>query len=746
VTTLDDELAVKTAPARAPKGRKHAPSKKRKGFRAWLRRWWWVFVVVPLVGAIGLLLTLFYVYSQLELPRTPPPLQTTYIYDRDGHQIATLHAAVDRTIIPLSKMPEQLQHAVVSVEDQDFYSHPGIDVLGIVRAAWTDLVEREIVQGGSTITQQLVKNVYAGQYVEDPKTGEQTYVLPPRTFGQKVRESLLAIKVEREFTKDEILAKYLNTVYFGRGAYGVQAAARTFFQKDASDLTVNESALLAGMIQSPSYYDPVDQEQGALDRRNFVLQQMANEGYLTQVRADQLAAKDIKVDPIEVGLNFPAKLGYFLDYTRRELIAKYSEGEVFGGGLQVTTTLDSDMQRYAQEAVANRLPTPGDPAAALVAIDPRDGAVRAMYGGKNFAASQVNLATGDGGSGRQAGSAFKPFTLAAAMEAGYSLNSRWSGPSSITIPDPKCYTDGRPWELQNAADEESGTFTLQQATAFSVNTVFAQVASAVGPEAIVDVAHRMGIRSPLEPVCSITLGSQSVTPLEMANAYATLAAHGWRHRATPLGTVDAADGNVLDQIGGRGKQELSRNDADLVTYALEGVISGGTGTAANIDRPAAGKTGTAQNYWDAWFCGYVPQLVTCVWVGYPQGQIPLENVEGVPAVFGGTIPAEIWHDFMTQATANMQVKDFPTPSFEGQTLGAPTPPPPTAPSVTPEPSPSPKPKPSPSPEPSPSPSPIPSPSPPPTTPPPTTPPPTASPPPTSPPAALPERIPLHDTS
>ncbi|HET8526046.1 MAG TPA: transglycosylase domain-containing protein, partial [Actinomycetota bacterium] len=592
-------MAVKTAPARAPKGRKHAPSKTRKGFRAWLRRWWWVFVVVPLVGAIGLLLTLFYVYSQLELPQTPPPLQTTYIYDRDGHQIATLHAAVDRTIIPLSKMPEQLQHAVVSVEDQDFYSHPGIDVLGIVRAAWTDLVEREIVQGGSTITQQLVKNVYAGQYVEDPKTGEQTYVLPPRTFGQKVRESLLAIKVEREFTKDEILAKYLNTVYFGRGAYGVQAAAQTFFQKDASDLTVNESALLAGMIQSPSYYDPVEEEQAALDRRNFVLQQMANEGYLTQERADQLGAKDIKVDPIEVGLNFPAKLGYFLDYTRRELIARYSEGEVFGGGLQVTTTLDSDMQRYAQEAVANRLPTPGDPAAALVAIDPRDGAVRAMYGGKNFATSQVNLATGDGGSGRQAGSAFKPFTLAAAMEAGYSLSSRWSGPSSITIPDPKCYTDGRPWELQNAADEESGTFTLQQATAFSVNTVFAQVASAVGPKAIVDVAHRMGIRSPLEPVCSITLGSQSVTPLEMANAYATLAAHGWRHRATPLETVDAADGNVLDQIGGRGRQELSRNDADLVTYALEGVISGGTGTAANIDRPAAGKTGTAQNYWDA---------------------------------------------------------------------------------------------------------------------------------------------------
>ena len=316
VTTLDDELAVKTSPARAPKVRKHAPSKKRKGFRAWFRRWWWVFVVVPLVGIIGVLLMLFYVYSQLELPKTPPPLQTTYIYDRDGHQIATLHASVDRTIIPLSEMPEQFRNAVISVEDQDFYNHPGVDVAGIFRAAWTDLVKREIVQGGSTITQQLVKNVYAGQYIEDPKTGEQTYVVPPRTFGQKVRESLLAVKVEREFTKDQILANYLNTVYFGRGAYGVQAAAQTFFQKDASDLTVNESALLAGMIQSPSYFDPVEQEQAALDRRNFVLQQMADEGYLTQERADQLGGKDIKVDPIEVGLNFPGKLGYFLDYTR----------------------------------------------------------------------------------------------------------------------------------------------------------------------------------------------------------------------------------------------------------------------------------------------------------------------------------------------------------------------------------------------------------------------------------------------
>ena len=370
MTTLDDELAVKTAPARAPKGRKHAPSKKRKGFKAWLRRWWWVFVVVPLVAVIGLLLTLFYVYSQLELPKTPPPLQTTYIYDREGNQIATLHSTVDRTIIPLSDMPLQLQHAVIAVEDQGFYEHPGIDVTGIFRAAWTDLVSGEIVQGGSTLTQQLVKNVYAGQYSEDPETGVETYVVPPRTLGQKVRESLLAIKVEREFTKDEILAKYLNTVYFGRGAYGVQAAAQTFFQKDASELSALESALLAGMVQSPSFYDPVEHEPEAKERRDYVLEQMASEGYLTAERAAQLEGRPIKVDPIEVGLNFPGKLGYFLDYTRRDLISTYGEGQVFSGGLQVTTTLDPQMQRYAEEAVANRLPTPGDPAAAVVAIDP----------------------------------------------------------------------------------------------------------------------------------------------------------------------------------------------------------------------------------------------------------------------------------------------------------------------------------------------------------------------------------------
>jgi penicillin-binding protein 1A len=706
-------VAVDTAARKTGRGRRHAPRAKRrqKGFKAWLRRWWWVFVVVPASAMLLVLAMLFYVYTRLELPSTPPPLQTTYVYANDGStQIATLHAGVDRTIIPISEMPKMLQHAVIAAEDKDFYHHPGIDPLGIVRAAWTDLVKHEVVQGGSTITQQLVKNVYAGEYVENPKTGEETYVVPPRTLSQKVKESLLAIKVEQEFTKDEILETYLNTVYFGRGAYGVQAAALTYWQKPASDLTLLESAMLAGLIQSPSTYDPAEDEPTARIRRNYVLDRMVADGYLDAGRAEVLKGQPVRVNPIDPGINFPAKLGYFLDHTRRALIGRYGESAVFGGGLKVTTTIDMDMQRAAEEAVATHLPLPEDPDAALVAIDPRTGGILAMYGGRDFNEEHVNLATGAGGTGRQAGSAFKMFTLVAALERGYDLNARWSGPGTITIRDPACYTNGQPWELSNASDSESGTFTLLQATTHSVNTVYAQVASAVTPAAIVDVAERMGIRSTLEPVCSITLGTQSVTPLDMTDAYATLAARGVRHKATPLREVDHPDGTV-DELGGHGEQVVDTNDADLATYALQTVITSGTGTRANIGRPAAGKTGTNEEYRDAWFCGYTPQLAACVWVGHAEGQIPMTNVEGFPEVFGGTIPALIWHDFMSSALEGRPVRYFTEPSFDGYTVGPPTPVPIPAPSMTPSPSPTESPSPSPSESPSPSPSESPSPSP-----------------------------------
>ena len=301
-------MAVGTAAHRAQKGRKHAPRKKRKAAKGFFRRWWWVFVAVPLLGLLVVLGLLYYMYRQIELPEAPPPLQTTYVYDRNGDLLTTLHSAVDRTIIPIEDMPRSLQRAVVAAEDQDFYGHPGIDPWGIVRAAWTDLVARETVQGGSTITQQLVKNIYAGSYETDPDTGQRVYTVPPRTFGQKVRESLLAIKVEQTYTKDEILATYLNTVYFGNGAYGVQAAAQTYWSKEANDLTLLESATLAGIIPSPSLFDPIEHPEDAKVRRDYVLGRMVADGYLDAARAEQLKAKPVRTTPLDRTQQFSPKI------------------------------------------------------------------------------------------------------------------------------------------------------------------------------------------------------------------------------------------------------------------------------------------------------------------------------------------------------------------------------------------------------------------------------------------------------
>jgi penicillin-binding protein 1A len=608
-----------------------------------------------------------------------------------------------------------------------------VDPVGLLRAAWTDLIKHQQVQGGSTITEQLVKQVYAGSYVKQPD-GTTEYVVPPRTIKEKIREALLAIKLEKSFTKDQILARYLNTIYLGHGAYGVEAAAQTYWGIDAKDLNLEESVTLAGLISSPSAFDPVDHPKHSKIRRDYALDQMVRYGYLGAARAAQLKARPVKTHPTTEVLNTPGNSEYFVDYTKRYLIGKYGGAKVFGGGLRVTTSLDMGLQRAAEAAVKSHLPSPSDPEGALVAIDPRNGQILAMVGGRDFHKSQVNLAVAGmrlrgetfGGTGRQAGSSFKAFTLAAAMKAGYDLNASWVGPGTITIPNTDCYTNGAPWTLSNASDSEAGVFSLAAATAHSVNTVFAQVAAQLGPQNIVDMAHALGIRSTLEPVCSITLGVEAINPLEMTNAYATLADHGIRHWADPLVELTNHNGKVIDDVATQPKQVLDPNDANLVTYALQGVISYGTGTLANIGRPAAGKTGTAQDYVDAWFCGYTPQLATCVWVGYPNGEIPLDSVEGVSPVFGGTIPAEIWHDFMSVAMQGQPVESFPVPSFEGHTIGPTTPvylpsPSPTAtptpsghpghsPSPTPTPTPSPSPtgtpSPSPSPEPTPSPTPI----------------------------------------
>jgi penicillin-binding protein 1A len=672
---VDTELPREGAPSRRPKHkagwktrrrlRKASARSKKRGF---IRRWWWLVLVLPFLGVIGVGGTLVWMYVHLDVPKAPPPLQTTYVYDSRGGLLTTLHAAVNRTIIPLSDMPLTLQHAVIATEDQDFYSHPGIDPFGIIRAAWADVTNRTIEQGGSTITQQYVKNVYTGN---------------DRTIARKVKEALLAIKLEQQYTKEQILSKYLNTIYFGNGAYGVEAAAKTYWRKDAKNLTILQSATLAATIAAPSTYDPLDNNARAAvkARRNYVLERMVSQGYLDAATATELEQAKVKTDPYTQGTS---RLSYFTDYARRTLVDKLAKttthGDretaaqmVYGGGLKVTTTLNRTWQDAAQAAIDSNLSAKGDPQAALVAIDPRNGAVRALVGGRNFQRSQVNLATGYGSPGRSAGSAFKMFTLAAAMEQKFSLNSVWSGPQSIVINDPECAgAGGAPWNPSNAGDGEAGTFTLEAATANSVNTIFAQLVTKLrnGPQDVVDVAHSMGIRSNLDPVCSITLGTQPVTPLEMTDAYATLAAQGIHHPATPLESVKSRKGQDLIRYPAKGDEALTKNQANLVTKALQGVITSGTGYPnAQLPRPAAGKTGTAQNYSDAWFCGYVPQLAACVWVGYLNDNKPLTNVEGVSPVYGGTIPAAIWHDFMIKAIQNMPVEQFPNPSQAGYTKG-----------------------------------------------------------------------------
>jgi penicillin-binding protein 1A len=637
-------------------GKQRKPRRQRRAFWGVIQ-----FALLPLFLALSIVALLatvgvsfgppatkfVHTYADLEVPVEPPMPQTTFVYDQDGRQVTTLHAGINRTEVPLSRISKYLQEAVIALEDRSFYKEGGISVPSMIRAAFVDVGSGQVQQGGSTLTQQYVKLMFTG--------GE-------RTIKRKLEEAVLAQKVDDMYSKDQILEKYLNAVYFGQGAYGAEAAAETYFGKPAADLNVLQAATLAGVIKAPATYDPVANPDGAKERRNLALQAMARDGYIQQDHAETWSKRPIKLHRAVPGSTTPA--AYFMDYVRRSLQTHFGVDQTFTGGLRVTTTLDPSLQAAAEDAIASHLSAPQDPSAALVAIDPHTGAIKAMVGGRDFDRVKFNLATQ---AHRQAGSAFKPFTLATAMTQKIDPNAVMNGPPQIEIPNPECddLQKQEHWQPSNFADESAGTMSLLQATAHSVNTIFAQLVVDVGPQNVADLAHKMGIRSKLQAVCSITLGSQAVTPLEMADAYATFASQGIHHAPTAISNVKDPSGKVVWQPNTHGSRALDPNDANLVTYALQGVITGGTGTAANIGRPAAGKTGTAQDFVDAWFCGYVPQLVACVWVGYSKGEITMENIEGFAHVFGGSIPAGIWHDFMTAALEGVPIEAFPTPSFVG---------------------------------------------------------------------------------
>jgi penicillin-binding protein 1A len=663
-----------------------------------------VLVPVLVVGLLAVFLLASPFSGSLPAERPSIDSQITRVYDRNGVEITNFRRFDTSLPVARGDIPPVLVDAVVAAEDQRFFSHKGVDSRGIIRAFTADLKGGGYVEGASTITQQYVRMAYVGD---------------ERTMGRKLREAVLAGRVEKELSKDEILYRYLSRAYFGSGAYGVGAAADTYFHKSVKDLDLSESAMLAGLLTAPSLHDPRTSPGEAEYQRLRVLDKM---GAQHRISSSQLA--EARLQRVTIAGNLPlgggpativqpvrtvqTKYPWFSDYVRSYLIARYGDDKVYSGGLRVQTSLDPDLQAKAEAAVAEALKGTSAPLEmALASVDPRTGQVEALVGGRDFAKSQVNLALGKcparqepqpgdgpiciggGGSGRQPGSSFKPFTLAEALEQGMSVDKTYRGPSTYTYP----HCSGVGCTVHNAESGGYGSLSLRNATAYSVNTVYAQLIQDVGVKKVAGLANRMGLTminpdgmqasgEPYGP--SLTLGAAEVSPLDMAAAYGVFANRGMQLAATPIVKVTDATGKVLEDTKARtGKRVLSENVADQVNDVLKDVIGHGTGTAADIGRPdgTAGKTGTAENYSNAWFVGYTPQLSTAVWMGYSDSQRPLVDIKGVSRVFGGTIPAKAWHDYMAAALDKVPPAAF-TPPFKP----APPPPPvPAAPSVTPPP-------------------------------------------------------------
>ena len=608
-----------------------------------------LFVLASTAFAYGLVLAVGQQLQGLDPFRAQPRQQVDgYVYAADGHTIlAVLRGSQSRVLVHSQDISAWMKQAIVATEDRRFYEHRGVDIRGMARALWADIRHRGAVQGGSTITQQFVKNEL---------TGDQ------RTVDRKLKEAALAWQLEQRWTKDQILTAYLNTIYFGHGAYGVERAARTYFGHSALRLTLSEAALLAGIPEDPSLYDPVAHPAAARARRATVLRLMLAQGIIgsgrfrAAVDAPMPRAKDIHLSGVL------GQAPYFGEYVKSQLIAKLGARRVYGGGLHVHTTIRLQLQRAARAAIHQWLPSVDGPQAALVAINPRTGAVVAMYGGNSFAHSQFNLAVQGI---RQSGSAFKPFVLATALRQGIAPESTFvSKPVSIFLGD-------RYWSPHNYEGEYLGTIDLRKAISVSDNSVFAQLTKVVGPAAVVRTAHRVGITSDLRAYMGIGLGVEAVNPLEMARAYATFADDGARIDGAVFGNEPRAVTTIADDKGSvlydnrpRPVRALTPAQDEVLTQLLEGVVTSGTGTAAALPgRTVAGKTGTTEDYGDAWFVGYTPQLVTAVWVGYPDTNRPmLHEFRGGPVV-GGSVPALIWKAFMEKALAALhaQPESFPSP-------------------------------------------------------------------------------------
>lgn len=566
------------------------------------------------------------------------------VYADDGSRLGYIQSDEARTPIGIDKIPEDLQHATVAIEDERFYEHGGVDLEGVARAAVENLEAGEVKQGGSTITMQLARNLY----IEDPE----------RDIERKIKEAKIAEELESEHSKDWILENYLNTASYGtvngRTAVGVEAASQIYYSKPASKLNLAESAMIAGLPQSPSLYNPLQNPTSALSRRNDVLREMADQGYVSDSEAESAIDAPIGLNP---GNRYEKiREPYFFDFVEQQLIEEYGVNTVRQGGLKVYTTVDPQLQEAGRQAIENHLYYSDDPSAAVVSIDPTNGYVKAMASSGSYSDDQFNLAAQGH---RQPGSAFKTFALTTAVRRGIDPDTTYYVSKPLDLDDPEF---GH-WEVSTYSDSYAGSVNLHQATLASDNTVYAQLALDLGPESIADTAHDMGITTELDGLPAETLGGLrlGVSPLEMADAYATLASGGIHNKPIAIKKVKFPDGHV-DELG---EPERNRVFPDGVAYEVTQIlkdnVAAGTGTAAATGcGDQAGKTGTTDDFNDAMFVGYTPVLATAVWVGYPDALRSMYSVHGI-SVAGGTFPAMIWHDFMSVALGS-RCETFPEPN------------------------------------------------------------------------------------
>src|SRR4051794_3093925 len=615
--------------------RRHPGIKKRIG------------LALTLLLAVGCIAILAVVGWVLEVAATAPDIKalkpidkgsSSVIYAADGSRLGYVTSDTIRLPIGWRKMPLVARQATVAIEDRRFYHHGGVDIPGIVRAAMKNVLSGHTIQGGSTITQQLVRALY----IQNPK----------RDIERKIREAKLASELEQIHSKQWVLWEYMNDVPYGtvggQTALGIEAAAQMFFSRHADDMTLSQAALLAGLPKGPSEFSPTRSPAAALDRRNEVLRAMRKSHYITAAEAQQAAGEPLG---LKLGGVFSKRREpYFFDYVQDELIQRYGVGVYRRGGLKVYTTIDPKMQAEGRAAIQKNLYLPSDPSSAIVSIDPKTGYIRAMASSGSYKDRTFNLAAQGH---RQPGSAFKPMVLVTALLEGVDPDSTTyvSKPLHLNVPG------FDPWNVKTYSNSCGGRMNLVQATLKSDNTVYAQLDLDVGPKRVAETAHKLGITTKLDGYPAEGLGGLrlGVSPLEMADAYATLASGGWHSKPEAINRVTFPDGK--QDVLGKPKRNraIPAGVAAEATKILKMNVQKGTGTAAQIACPAAGKTGTTDNFNDAWFVGYTPNLATSVWVGYPNAAKEMRSVHGI-SVAGGTFPAQIWHDYM--AVAHQGCGDF----------------------------------------------------------------------------------------